>query len=44
MTDNRQQIQINFQNGIVSTIDENVHKLIVELQTEAKNQKQLPLF
>lgn len=44
MTDNRQQIQINFQNGIVSTIDEHVHKLIVELQAEAKNQKELPLF
>lgn len=44
MSDNRKKIQINFKDGTVSTIDERVYELIVELQKEVKHQKYLPLF
>ena len=37
-------IQIKFQNGVTSTIDENVHKLIIELEQKIKTQRELPSF
>ena len=37
-------IQIRFQNGVTSTIDENVHKLIIELEQKIKTQSELPSF
>jgi FkbM family methyltransferase len=37
-------IQIKFQNGVTSTIDENVHKLIIELEQKIKAQRELPRF
>jgi len=44
MTQSEKNIQITFQNGIVSSIDTHVHKLITELQEMVNNQEKLPLF
>ena len=44
MEKNKQQIKINFNNGITSTIDENVYKLILKLENEIKNPIKLPYF
>ena len=37
MKQNKQQITVSFDNGITSTIDENVFKLIKELENQIKN-------
>ena len=34
MTKNKQEIKIDFGNGMVSIIDKNVHRLILELQKQ----------
>ena len=44
MKQNRQQITLSFDNGITSTIDENVFKLIKELENQIKNPIKLPYF
>ena len=44
MKQNRQQITISFDNGITSTIDEHVFKLIQELENKIKNPIKLPYF
>ena len=38
MTQSEKNIQITFQNGILSTIDTHVHKLTTELQEIVNNQ------
>ncbi len=44
MKENENNIQITFENGILSTIDTHVHKLTTELQGKVDNQEKLPLF
>ena len=44
MTESEKNIQITLQNGIVSTIDAHVHKLITDLQGMVHHQEDLPLF
>ena len=41
MTQSEKNIQITFQNGIVSSIDTHVHKLITELQEMVNNDEKL---
>ena len=44
MKQNRQHITVSFDNGSTSTIDENVFKLIKELENQIKNPIKLPYF
>ena len=44
MKQNKQQITLSFNNGITSNIDENVFKLIKELENQIKNPIKLPYF
>ena len=42
--DKKKTIQINFNNGTSSTIDENVYALILDLEKKIKNPMSLPPF